>query len=305
MNKKILAAISLLLVFSFVFAFAGCSSEEPEEETTTILRKTDLPLDITTSVNDEGETITQPTYTPEQLAANTKTIFEYFDVNVNALKASEKVGVPVNVSLSQGIGKAKDENGEDRDMSENAYINAAISSLSDYMLPGYAENEKVAYSKIVGEFDANALSKDVLPLAGMDYVSALTLEDVKSATCSEEGEIRTIIITLNTPVAPEVIEKAYTIGNIDAVYEEFDAKAANYMVINKEATKTEYKDCEIIITTNVKTDAVLSIEYVKRVDIDTEVTGKGTLESVGTLPVCFRYENRLKYEFDRAEETAE
>ena len=77
MNKKILAIISVVLAFTMLFGFAGCSgtTEEEETTTTTINVKTPLPTDITTSIDEESQVITDTTYSAEALAANTATIF--------------------------------------------------------------------------------------------------------------------------------------------------------------------------------------------------------------------------------------
>ena len=133
MNKKILAVISVVLVFSFLFGFAGCSSTTEEETTTTttIKTKTVLPTDITTSIDEESNVVTDTTYSAEALAANTKTIFEYFNLHVNEVKASKAA---VEMSQSKSIGKSLDADGNEIAMSDNEYLNAAIVSLDSYML---------------------------------------------------------------------------------------------------------------------------------------------------------------------------
>ena len=85
-------------------------------------------------------------------------------------------------------------------------------------------------------------------------------------------------------------------GNVDEVMKEFE-KANAYMTVGEPTL--EYKDCQIIITSNVETDEVFEIEYVKNIDVKTEVTGQGTLEEVGTVPVTFRYRHTVKYSIDR------
>lgn len=290
MNKKIMAAISMILVFSFLFAFAGCDTNEPEEESTTVITaKTPLPTDITTSFDEEESvTVTDTTYTPEQLAANTITIFDYFNVHINELKG---VKAKVEMSQSKSIGKAKsdvaNEEGEYEDlpMSDNAHINAAIKTLDSYMLN--TDGASIEYGEDLVPF---------LPVKGANYVSALTLEDVESATCVDKDGQRVITVTLKSPALPATIEKAYDMGNVDEIMKEFE-KANKYMTASK-PTLT-YKDCQIIITANVETDEVHTIEYVKNIDVATEVTGQGSLADMGTVPVTFRYSNTVKYTIDR------
>lgn len=286
MKKKILALVSLALVFSFLFAFAGCSGTGTEDETTTtttIKVKTPLPTDITTSIDEESNTITDTTYSPEALAANTVTIFEYFNLHINELK-----GVKAKVEMSQdkSIGKVKDAEGNDLEMSENAYVNSAITSLDSYML--HNDGATAEYGADLVPF---------LPVKGAAYVSAITLEEVESATCVDDGTQRTITVTLkNTPNLPATLEKAYDMGNVADVMAEFK-KADKYLSV-AEPTLT-YKDCQIIIIANVETDEVHTIKYVKNIDVATEVTGLGSIEAIGTVPVQFRYSNTVTYTLDR------
>lgn len=283
MNKKILAAVSMLLVFAFIFAFAGCSSTEEEETTTaTIFVKTPLPTDITTSIDEESQVITDTTYTPDQLKANTATIFEYFNLHVNEIKGAK---ASVNMSQNKSIGKAKDAEGNDIPMSDNAYINAAITSLDSYML--HNDGAELAYGEDMVAF---------MPVKGASYVSALTLEDIESATCVDSDTQRTITLTLKSPTLPATIEKAYDMGNVDEVMTEF-AKAEKYLTVEKPVL--EYKDCQIIIVANVETDEVHTIKYVKNIDVKTNVTGQGSLADVGTVPVTLRYSNTVEYTIDR------
>ena len=286
MNRKILALISVVLVFSMVLGFAGCSSTGTEEEsttTTTINVKTPLPTDITTSVDEESNVVTDTTYSPEALAANTATIFEYFNLHVNEVKGAKAA---VEMSQSKSIGKVKDAEGNDVAMSENDYVNAAITSLDSYML--HNAGATAEYGEDLVPF---------LPVKGAAYVSAITLDEVESATCVDDGTQRTITVTLkNTPNLPATLEKAYDMGNVEDVMTEFK-KADKYLAV-ADPTLT-YKDCQIIIIANVETDEVHTIKYVKNIDVATEVTGQGSIADMGTVPVQFRYSNTVTYTLDR------
>lgn len=284
MNRRILAAICVILIFSFLFAFTGCSGTSDTESTTTttVFVKTPLPTDITTSVDDESQVITDTTYTPEMLKANTATIFEYFDLHINEVK-----NATANVKMSQkkSIGKAKDAEGNDIAMSDNEYINSAIKTLDSYML--HNDGAELAYGEDLTAF---------MPVKGANYVSALTLDDIESATCVDEGTQRTITLTLKSPSLPETIEKAYDMGNVDEVMTEFQ-KAEKYLTVEKPTL--EYKDCQIIIVSNIETDEVHTIKYVKNIDVKTDVTGQGSLADMGTVDVTFRYSNTVEYSIDR------
>lgn len=283
--KKFLPVISLALVFALIFAFAGCSlTGEEEEETTTVTAKTPLPTDITSSYDEESNVVTDTEYSPEALAANTKTIFEYFDIHINELKSGKAA---VSMSQSKRISKAVDENDESIPMSENEYVNAAISALDSYMLN--TDGANLEYGEDLVAF---------LPVKGESYVSRLTLDDVESATCVDDGQVRTITVKLKSPTLPAVIEKAYDMGNIDDVMKEFE-KANAYMTVEK--PELTYKNCEIIIRADVTTDEITEVEYIKTIDVSSAVTGTGKLESIGTVPVIFNYSNSVKYSIDRSD----
>lgn len=285
MNKKIIALISVLLCFAMIFAFAGCSfTQEDEEETTVINIKTPLPTDITSSYDEESQLITDTEYSPEALVANTAEIFKYFDLNVNELKSGKAA---VSMSQKKRIGKATDENGDGIKMCENSYVNAAISSLDSYML--HNDGAEIEYGEDL---------KGFLPVKGADFVSALTLEDIESATCVDNELERVITINLKSPTPVETIEKAYDMNNIDDVMKEFE-KAQKYMTFEK-PTLT-YKNCQIILTANVETDEITAIEYVKSIDVESNVTGEGTLADIGTVPVIFNYTNNIKYSIDQSD----
>lgn len=128
MNKKmILSAISILLVFATVFAFAGCDGDTGDTTTTNVITaKNALPTDITTSYDEASNLITDTTYTPEQLQANTAKIFEYANQKMNALK--DGYIAKVSMSQSKGIG----------DASEVVYLTQAeIKALVDEALKEY------------------------------------------------------------------------------------------------------------------------------------------------------------------------
>lgn len=106
MNKKILSAISILLVFSMVVVlFAGCDSSADTETTTEVTYTAEvIPTDITTMIDDESNVYTDTRYTPEQLEANTDKIFEYVNKKMSELSDDY---AKVKMSQSKGIGESK------------------------------------------------------------------------------------------------------------------------------------------------------------------------------------------------------
>lgn len=316
MSKKILAIISVILAFAMLFGFAGCQSEEEEE--TTYAVKTPLPIENRTEIDDAGVAQTLPTYTPEEAKNNTVTIFDYLTKDtaedpspINELRTAKAA---VAISLSKGITKAKDENDEDIPYSENDTLNASIKTLSNYMLitgPTEEVENPTCYvgmdktGQIVvfdGETEYNEVPLDkVLPI---DALASLTIEDVESVICVDEGTLRTVTVTLKDTTAPEMVEKIYNQGLKQediktAVLAEL-ATAEDFMTVVKDPTIT-YDNCQLIITINREDDTITAVEYVKRANIETAVTGAGTLEGLKETPVTFCYESFLKYELDRVD----
>lgn len=285
MKRKLIPVLSLVTVFAILFAFAGCSFTEGNEATTTTINvKTPLPTDITSGTDELGSVVTDTEYSPEALQANTVTIFEYFNLHVNEIKEGKAA---IKMSQGKSIGKAQDENGDSIPMSDNAYINAAITNLDSYML--HADGDSIEYGDDVQTF---------LPVKGESFVTSLTVDDIESATCVDNGTTRTVTINLKSPAAVSTIEKAYEVGSIDAVMAEFE-KVNAYMSF--ESPKLTYKNCQIIITADVETDEVMTIEYIKTIDVETTVTGNGNLADIGSVPVIFNYRNNVKYSIDRTD----
>ena len=296
MNKKLFALVSLVLVFAMLFAFAGCSIiPETEEETTILKRTSDLPTEqlykvsgdgVTHYLDGEGNEIENTTVLDDAgKAAKNAKLLEYYNVNVNALVDGSTTAV-VTRSEGKSLGKQSDSDGNSVPYSENSYVNAAIDSLKKYML----------VTKETTSTDYTNDLKDALP--GADYVSTLTVSDVESSTCVDGDTTRTVVITLRSPVPEAVVDANFDKEDVDAVYAEFD-KASDYMEIDKSATKLEYVNCVIEVVTDLETDEVLSIKYIKGINVNTVVTGKGKLESAGEVPVCFLYTYTVEYNIDR------
>lgn len=299
MKKAISVLLAAAVLFSLALTLSGCSFEEEKAETTTVKVKTPLPTDVTTSYDENSSLITDTEYTPEKLAQNTATIFEYFNIHINELK-----GIKAGVSMrhDKSIGKTEiektvtdDEGNEIQETesvpySENDYVNTAIDSLKDLMLN--EPSDSIEYGEDLTGF---------LPVKGESYVSALTLDDVESATCVDGETERTVTVTLKSPVLPQTLEKAYDMGNVDDALAEFK-KADKYLTVEKPVLT--YLNCQIIIRADLETDEITSIEYIKNIDVKTSVTGADKLADIGTVPVTFRYRDSVTYSVDRTDPSA-
>ena len=317
MSKKILAIISVILTFTMLFSFAGCQSESTEEETTYAV-KTPLPIENRTELDGAGVAQTLPAYTPEEAKNNTNTIFDYLtkDTEADPSPINELRGAKakVNIGLSKGITKATDENDEAIPYSENDTLNASIKTLSNYMLITGATEEienpdcfvgmdktgQLVVFKGEAAYGEVALDK-VLPV---DALAALTIEDVESITCNDEGPLRTVTVNLKDNANPEMVEKLYNQGvkqdDIKAAVLAELATADDFMKVTADPTVT-YDNCQIIFTINREDDKITAVELIKRAEITTAVTGEGTLEGLAETPVTFCFESFLKYELDRTD----
>ena len=196
MKKRILAIVSVILVFSMLFVFAGCDNNAEVEETTTYKVNTPLPVDITSSVNEEGETITMTDYTPEQLEANSDKIFAYFLAQSEELKTAKAA---VKIGLSKGITKSKDAEGNDMPFSENDTLNAAVKTLSNYMLitgssqenpQGFVGTEKGQV--VVLDSETEYGEKNLAEVLPLEHLASLTREEVESATVNYRNTIQAV-----------------------------------------------------------------------------------------------------------------
>ena len=283
MSRKLIALTAVLLTFALLFGFAGCSliPEGEEETTTTVNVKTPLPTDVTSSKDENGNIITDTDYSPEALAKNTATIFEYFNKVINEVKGKKAA---VHRSDRYSLEKATDKEGNRLPYSENKYIDAAFDGYRNYMDKDY--DSDIAYGEDLAKY---------IPVPGKKLVSTLTAEEIESATCVDDGTVRTITVTLKEPVSSSSVRKAFEIGDLKGTMSEV-RKIDKYLEVGD--PEYEYTHCSITIKVNIETDEVTEIKYEKSADVTAEVTGKGTLESVGTSDLTFRFNACETFTFD-------
>ncbi len=298
MKKKLFALAAVLMALAMILSLAGCSSTGEEETTeTTIVKKTpDLPTEQLYSVDDKGETfyldadgstIADTTILDEKgIADKNQKLFDYFKINSDILTDGSTKATVVR-SEKKSIGKQSDEEGNSIKYSENAQVNGAIDGLKKLLL--------VSADDVTTEYTSEL--KDAFP--GENYVCNLTAADIESSTCVDKETTRVIVLNLKSPVPEEIIKANFDMEDKDAVLAEFD-KVADYMTVNKDV-KLSYTGCSIEIETDITTDEILSIKYVKGVNVDAEVIGAGTLAAVGTVPVKFLYTYTVSYSIDRTE----
>ena len=283
MSRKILSLTAVLLTFALLFGFAGCSLiPEGEEETTTEINvKTPLPTEVTSSVDEDGNTVTQTEYSPEQLAANTAEIFEYFNKVINEVKTKQAA---VRKTDRYYVGRTEDADGNRLPYCENEFINAAFSGLKSKY-----ESTKTS------EIDYGTKFAESIPVKDKPYVSRLDAADIESATCVDDGAERTVTVVLKEPVSQTALLKAFETADVEYLIKEFK-KTEQYIAVGE--PEITYTACSITIKVNIETDEVTQIRYQKTADVTVPVTGAGSLESVGEQTVNFSTHPEIIYDFD-------
>ncbi len=282
MKSKFAPLLAIILVFALIFGFAGCSlTEDDTESTSEINIRTPLPTDITSSLDENRNVVTDTEYSPEALKTNTAEIFKYFTAEIAALKSGKAA---VSMSERNSLNKATDENGDSIAYSENEYLNAAFTGLKKYFTKN--TDDSMEYGSGIYDFAVTN---------GESYLPDITAAEVESATCADEGAVRRVTVKLVSPVPAGVAEKAAAKKKVQYMLDEF-AKAEKYLTV-EEPTLT-YKEYTIILTINVETDEITQIRCEKSIDAAMNVTGRGELASIGTAPVNFNYHSEVTYDFN-------
>lgn len=270
MNKKLIRLLSLALAAVMVFSLCACSSTQEEEEVTTI------PY--------ADEKIENGDVAKADLVAK-----------FNKLMADTKASTEfesINYWLDQSAGDCE---------CENEYIKASFKTLEKKIT-----SESFGLSTADEENPASV--KDIFPVMGSDKAGALDLADVRTATITDNAEDAhyTIVLRINPETNPEqensVYGKLYKISKDDEILAEF-AKYEKFVTVEKYDASYEIGTIKVIV--DKATDRITKLELSRTAAIETEITGQGTLASVGTVPLKFKYYSTANYEITwPAEEAA-
>lgn len=152
---------------------------------------------------------------------------------------------------------------------------------------------------------------DILYILGSEEACLLTMDDVISVYSSltptyilnSDKEkvpteyIRTIKIVLKD--TRESVEKAFSFKNKSVILEELK-KGSDYFTA--EDYDIAFNGCTITATFNAVTDNLINVTYDKNMIITSDITGVGSLESLGTQTLTFNCTDRLYYVFGWANE---
>lgn len=201
----------------------------------------------------------------------------------NEVMKTAKEGKPaISHSLGQGAGGCE---------CENATIKGGFKTIANKIT-----NNDFAMSTEYGQ-----PTTDVFPLMGTDEAAVLTLTDIRSAIITDnEGDTTyTIIIKINPETNPEqensIYGKLYKIEKDEDILKHFDV-VKDFMTAD--SYSATYGTGTIRAIVDKATDHIIKLELSRDVRVETEVTGHGTLESVGTVPMSFDYNSTAHYDLN-------
>lgn len=242
-------------VFALSLVFSLAACNGSNEETT----------EVTTTEPPVISKTEQPRTSTEAIA--------YFNLVMDAVKAGKPA---VEVKVSKNIHDIE---------SDNAKLKAAIPTIKKYMLNTKADG---------AEFGDDLT--DIFPVKGQSWGSKLTVNDVRYANCLEA--LKTYEITIRLADEKDALPltsahgKAFDLTDKAAILTEFE-KAADYIKVD--SLDLTYTGSFIKCSVDRATDEVLSVTYYLNANAVSNVTGTGTLEGMGTVPLNLRYDSTITY----------
>lgn len=202
---------------------------------------------------------------------------------LNKALATAKESKPaVKYGLDQGANGAE---------CENTYVKAAFKTVAEMIT-----DEGFGMETKYGED-----TKDILPVMGVEKAGALGVTDVRSAyiTDNKNDGTYTIVLKINPEENPEqdssVYGKLYNIKKDEDILANFKVSES---LMTAESYNASYQIGTVKAVLDKTTDHLVKLELAREVKVDTEVTGQGTLASVGTVPLSFTYSSNAHYELD-------
>lgn len=260
MNKKLLKFSSLLLALLMVFSLTACGEEE-----------------------DETYDYVSP------IPSTTEEIIERFN---SAMEGTKKGNPGISYSIDQNASMSGEQ--KDKCKENNKYVQAAFKTLSKAITDESFSNE-TAYGES---------TKDIFPTFGADTVAKLTSADVRSAYVTENkddgtGATYIIVIKLYPEKEPNqdnsIYGKLYRITDDKEILSNFDVIKN---VCTVDSYTTEYGTGTIKATIRKDNDQLTELKLSRDVVVTTEITGVGTLESMGVVPLEFNYSATENYSID-------
>lgn len=241
------------------------------------------------------------------------------------------------VKLNNGTAKlnySSDYDPKDFECEDNATFKAALPTVVKLMKKGFNDGlgAEVEYGDPIAEYIPvkgadNALALTMADIALNEETSEpaiainaeafsryeeASVRDAEAASALAEGEtmtteyvevdedVRKITITLKDEEDPKAGEGFFgTIFNIpDRAKIAEEMKALEGYVKYDGTYKAKYTGCSIYMEISRKTDEVIKLEFHRNIEVEVQVTGVGTLESLGTTTLKFVVGGTDRYELD-------
>lgn len=146
-----------------------------------------------------------------------------------------------------------------------------------------------------------ASSKAVVEAANLPEGETMTTEYIEV-----DEDVRKVTITLKDEEDPKAGEgffgKIFNIPDRKKIADEM--KALEGYLKYDGTYKAKYTGCSIYMEINRKTDEVIKVEFHRNIEVEVQVTGVGTLESIGTTTLKFVVGGTDRYELDWADPNA-
>lgn len=201
----------------------------------------------------------------------------------NDVLAAAKAGKPaISYGLSQGTGGCD---------CENEYVKAGFKTVAKLIT-----KEGFGMSTQYGED-----TTEIFPLMGSTQAGSLSTADVRTAYITDNATDANYIIYIkinpeNNPEQGEgVYGGLYKLTKDEDILKNFENVSH---LMTAESYSASYRIGTIKAIINKTTDHLVKLELSRDARIETEVTGQGTLASVGTVPLSFDYHSTANYDLD-------
>ena len=294
MKKTLSVLLALMLCFTMIASFTGCSlfaveeGEEDEFVAATIDVGNELPVSKAEIVAFYNDIITKVQTDSNFTAANKPGVNTSESINADSIKI---------LSYNAATGEATENDALKG-------LNASAKTIKDRMLSGIDTSIPVV---AFGDMDTS-ISTVIYPYD--QAVSLLAIEDVVKAECNADGSNLNVSIVLNN--SDEAINNVFGSRNKEEVLAKLNENCADYANIN-DYTVNYIADEE----SNTYSTINLGVELEKNEDGTYNCTGrissfkirvvadvaanaicKGSFADYGDIQIQFRFTNEKNYTFD-------
>ena len=249
-----------------------------------------------------------------QLTANSHEVLEYFVEQINKVKSGKPELVYNEGFWTDGDSFSFKQNGEDSD----SRIKDAARYFDYFVTGGVSKYFENPDNKKSGKTAQGDDLTDIVYLYGEDSVCRLTDENVESVvsslmyeytpfeeqTTDENGRKTSVEVKIPTKITRVIkivlkndeqsVANAFSEGDKQKILDEM-SKAKDYFTLDDYSIS--FDGCTIVATFNAATDNILTATYDKKMIINTEINGVGSLEHIGTQEVSFKCTRWVDYKF--------